>query len=77
MAIPLFAAKFAYNIVQQASVDLDPTPKQELDPFLEPIWAQYSLATIDPLESVFPSNEVILEALTGPDKSWNDLHHRF
>jgi hypothetical protein len=77
MAIPLSAAEVAYNIVQQALVDLDPTPKQELDPFLEPIWAQYSPATIDPLDPVFPSDEVILEALTDPNRPWNDLHHRF
>jgi hypothetical protein len=25
---------------------------------------------------VFPSNEAILEALTGPDRPWDDLHHR-
>jgi hypothetical protein len=25
---------------------------------------------------VFPSDEVILEAMTGPDRPWDDLHHR-
>jgi hypothetical protein len=76
MAMPLSAAEVAYNIVQQASTDPDPTPAQELDPVLEPIWAQGSLATTDPLDLVFPSDEVILEALTGPDRPWDDLHHR-
>jgi hypothetical protein len=30
----------------------------------------------DPLDLVFPSDEVILEAMTGPDRPWDDLHHR-
>jgi hypothetical protein len=25
---------------------------------------------------VFPSNEAILEAMTSPDRPWDDLHHR-
>jgi hypothetical protein len=25
---------------------------------------------------VFPSNEVILEEMTGPNRPWDDLHHR-
>jgi hypothetical protein len=56
--------------------DPDLTPAQELDPVLEPIWAQGSLATTDSLDLVFPSDEVIIEALTGPDRPWDDLHHR-
>jgi hypothetical protein len=35
-----------------------------------------SLATQDPLDLVFPSDEVILEAMTGPNRPWDDLHHR-
>jgi hypothetical protein len=66
----------AYSIVQQASVDPDLTPAPELDPVLEPAWAQGSLATTDSLDLVFPSDEAILEALTGPDRPWDDLHHR-
>jgi hypothetical protein len=76
MAIPLSTTKFAYNIVQQASVDPDPTPAQKLDPFLKTIWAQGSLATTDSLDLVYPSDEAILEALTGPDRPYDDLHHR-
>jgi hypothetical protein len=55
---------------------LDLAPSQELDLVLEPIWAQYSLSTQDPLDLVFPSDEAILEAMTGPDRPWDDLHHR-
>jgi hypothetical protein len=66
----------AYSIVQQASANPDPTPAQELDPILEPIWAQGSLADTDSLDLVFPSDEVIIEAMTSLDKPWDDLHHR-
>jgi hypothetical protein len=47
-----------------------------LDPLLEPIWAQGSLTDIDSLDLVLPSDEAIIEAMTGPDKPWEDLHHR-
>jgi hypothetical protein len=76
MAMPLSATEVAYNIVQQTSANLDPAPSQELDPVLEPIWAQDSLAAQDPLDLVLPSDKVILEELTGPDRPWDDLHHR-
>jgi hypothetical protein len=76
MAIPLSVAEVAYNIVQQASTNPDLAPSQELYPILEPIWAQDSLTTQDPLDLVFPSDEVILEEMTGPDRPWDDLHHR-
>jgi hypothetical protein len=76
MAMPLSTTEVAYSIVQQASTDPDPTPAQELDPVFEPTWAQGSLATTDSLDLVFPSDEAIIEALTSPDKPWDDLHHR-
>jgi hypothetical protein len=76
MAMPFSAAEVAYNIVQQTLANPDPTPPMELDPVLKPIWAQYSLATEDTLDLVLPFDEVILEALTSPDRLWDDLHHR-
>jgi hypothetical protein len=76
MSMPLSAAEVAYSLVHQASVNTNPTLAQELDPLLEPIWAQGSLANIDSLYLVFPSNEAVIEAMTSPDKPWEDLHHR-
>jgi len=52
------------------------TPAQELDPVLKPIWAQSSLAYTDSLDLLFPSDEVIIEAMTSPDRPWDDIHHR-
>jgi hypothetical protein len=65
MAMPLSTTEVVYNIVQQTSTNSDPTPPQELDLVLEPIWAQESLTSHDPLDLVFPSDEVILEAMMG------------
>jgi hypothetical protein len=40
MSMPLSAAEVVYSLVQQTSANSDPTPAQEFDPLLEPIWAQ-------------------------------------
>jgi hypothetical protein len=76
MATLLSTTEVAYSLVQQTSVTLDLIPTQELDPLLKPIWAQDSLTDIDSLDLVLPSDESIIEAMTGPDKPWDDLHHR-
>jgi hypothetical protein len=76
MSMPLSVDEVAYSLVQQASTNPDPTPTQEFDPLLEPIWAQGSLANTNSLDLVFPSNEAVIEAMTSPDKPWDNLHHR-
>jgi hypothetical protein len=76
MSMPLSAAEVAYSLVQQTSAHTDPTPAEELDPLLEPIWAQGSLATTDSLDLVLPYDEAVIEAMTSPNKPWEDLHHR-
>jgi hypothetical protein len=68
MEIPLYATEVAYSIVHQASTNPDLTPAHKLDLVLEPIWAQGSPATIDSLDLVLPSNDVIIEALTSPER---------
>jgi hypothetical protein len=76
MSMPLSTIEVAYSLVQQALANLDPTPAQELDPLLEPIWAQGSLANIYSLDLVIPSDEAVIEAMTSLDKPWEYLHHR-
>jgi hypothetical protein len=76
MSMPLSATEVAYSLVQQTSANPDPISAQELYPPLEPIWAQGSLANTDSLYLVLPSNEAVIEAMTSPDKPWEDLHHR-
>jgi hypothetical protein len=76
MSMLVSTAEVVYSLVQQALVDTDPTPTQELDPLLVPIWAQGSLIDTHLLDLVLPSDEAIIEAMTFPDKPWDDLHHR-
>jgi hypothetical protein len=76
MSMPLFVAEVAYSLVQQASANTDPTPAQELDPLLEPIWAQGSLTNFDSLDLVLPSDEAVIEVMTSLEKPWEDIHHR-
>jgi hypothetical protein len=76
MSSPLSTAEVAYSTVQQASATPGPTPAPELDLLFEPIWAQNSLVDTDSLDLVLPSDEAIIEAMTGLDKPWEDLHHR-
>jgi hypothetical protein len=76
MSIPLSTVEVMYSLVKQDFSDPDPTPTQELDLILEPIWAQGSLTDTDSLDLVFPSDEAIMEEMTSLDKPWDDLHHR-
>jgi hypothetical protein len=76
MSMPLSVTEVAYSLVQQASASTDLSPTQKLDPLLDPIWAQGSLANVDSLNLVLPSDEAVIEAMTSPDKPWEDLHHR-
>jgi hypothetical protein len=75
MSLPFSIAEVAYSLVHKALANPDPTPAQELDPLLEPIWAQGSLANVDSLDLVLPFDEVVIKAMTTPDKPWEDLHH--
>jgi hypothetical protein len=68
MAMPLSVAEVAHNIVQQNLANPDSTAPQKLDLVFEPNWAQGYLPTTYPLDLIFPSDEVILEALIGLDR---------
>jgi hypothetical protein len=61
MFMPLSVAEVAYSLVQQTSANPDPTPTQEFDPLLEPIWAQGSLTNTNSLDLVLPSDEAVIE----------------
>ena len=41
-----------------------------------PAWAENSLHSIDCLDTILPSDEAILEAMSGRDKICEDIHHR-
>ena len=41
-----------------------------------PAWAVESSHAHDFLDDVFPSDEAIIEAMSGVDPPWEELHHR-
>ena len=41
-----------------------------------PAWEVESSHSQDCLDDVFPSNEAILEAMSGIEQHWGELHHR-
>ena len=41
-----------------------------------PVWAVESYHSHDCLNDVFPSDEAILEAMSGVEQPWEELHHR-
>jgi hypothetical protein len=49
---------------------------EEVDDLPKPVWAVNSSHSSDCLEMVMPSDEAILEAMTGLERPWDDFHHR-
>ena len=75
--VPLPTMMVAY----QANLDqvADPSPSssqtKEEDLYVLPAWAVESSHSHDFLDDVFPSDEAILEAMSGVEKPWEELHH--
>ena len=77
--VPLPAVEVGYQAITQAAADPILNPLIVLDDLEEvylPAWAKNSLHSIDFLDTVLPSDEAILEAMSGCDKICEDLHHR-
>jgi hypothetical protein len=78
MAMPFSTVEFVYQDIQEAIVDLYPSSswKFKVDLILEPIWFIQSYCSHDFLDNTLPSDEAILEAMSGPDRPWENMHHR-
>ena len=77
--VPLSAVEVAYQAITQATADPIPDPlsvSDDLEEVYFPAWAENSLHSIDFLDTVLPSDEAILEDMSGHDKICEDLHHR-
>ena len=77
--VPLSAVEVAYQAIVEGTADPIPDPllvSDDLEEVYLPAWAKNSLYSIDCLDTVFPSDEAILEAMSGRDKICEDLHHR-
>ena len=73
--VPLPATMVAYqaNIGQVA----EPSPSSsqtEEDPYVLPAWVVESSHAHDCLDDVFPSDEAIIEAMSGVEPPWEELH---
>ena len=59
---------------------VEPSPSssrmEEEDPYVLPAWAVQSSHTHNYLDNVFPSNKAIIEAMSGDEPPWEELHHR-
>jgi hypothetical protein len=77
MEMPLFVVEVVYQSILDATTNPDPSSswKDQVDPILEPVWAIQSSCLHDFLEDTLPSDEAILEAMYGPDRPWDDMHH--
>ena len=49
---------------------------EEEDPYVLPAWEVQSSHAHDCLDMVFPSDEAIIEAMSGVEPPWEELHHR-
>jgi hypothetical protein len=66
-----------YQVVLNTIVDPDLISSQtdEKDPILEPVWATQSSYSHDFLDDALPLDESILEAMNGPNRPSDDMHH--
>ena len=68
----------AYQDITQATVDPIPDPltvSEDLEEVYLPAWVENSLHSTDCLDMVLPSDEAILESMSGRGKICEDLHH--
>jgi len=47
-----------------------------LDGIIEPIWNANSTKSLRCLNTLFPTDEAIMEEMTRLERPWEDLHHR-
>ena len=77
-SVPFPAVMIAYqaNLQSAAEPCSSSSRTEEEDPYVLPAWAVQSSHAHDCLDMVFPSDEVIIEAMSGVEPPWEELHHR-
>ena len=78
MSMPLPAAMIAYqaNLKSFAKPSPSSLRTEGEDPYVLPAWEVQSSHAHDCLDMVFPSDEAIIEAMSGVEPPWEELHHR-
>ena len=76
--VPLLATMVAYQVNLGCVAEPSPSSPQieEEDPYVLLAWAVESSHVHDCLDSVFPSDEAIIEAMSRVEPPWEELHHR-
>jgi hypothetical protein len=77
MAMQLSIVEIMYQAILKYIVDLDPpsSQKNEVDLILKPIWVVQSSCFHKCLNDTLPSDESIIEAMSGVDRPWENIHH--
>jgi hypothetical protein len=77
MEMSLHIVNIAYRTIQETTANLDPLSSQmkEVDLVQQPIWVIKSSSSHDFLDGTFPLDKEILEAMNGPERPWEGLHH--
>ena len=77
--VTLSIVEVSYQAIVDTNVDSIVTPStvsEDSEEFYLPAWEENSLYSYDCLDMVFPSDEAILESMSGRDKICEDTHHR-
>ena len=77
-SVPFPAAMIAYQANLKSVAEPSPSSSQmeEEDPYVLPAWVVQSSHAHDYLDTVFPSDEAIIEDMSGVEPPWEELHHR-
>ena len=76
MSLPAVMIAYQANLEFSAEPCSSSSQTEEEDPYVLPAWAVQSSHAHDCLDMVFPSDEAIIEAMTGVEPPWEELHHR-
>ena len=78
MDMPFPVTMIAYQVNLDCVVEPSPSSSQmeEEDSYVFPAWAVESSHAHDFLDDVFPLDEAIIEAMSGVEPPWEELHHR-
>ena len=76
--MPLPAAMIAYqaNLKSVAEPSSSSLRMEEEDPYVLLAWEVQSSQCHDYLDTIFPLDEAIIEAMSGVEPPWEELHHR-
>ena len=76
MPLPVVMIAYQANLESTAVPCSSSSRTEEEDPYVLPAWAIQSSHAHDCLDTVFPSDEAIIEAMSGVEPPWEKFYHR-